>query len=501
MPQYSTLGLDLPTFAEIKAEKALRFPQQGSANSPVVIFPTMNHLQDAILRAISPGTEPSDDPHLSSLVAAGITWLANTLPEPDILVKKGFRRKRNGKPRDDQPIERHPLYDLLERPNPFTSSSTLWKAFAYSWIIRGNVYFLKFRNDFGQVVQLWYEPHFNVTARWIGDKQGEYIPGERSQSHPLVERNDKPNQFINYYELTRDGQKFRVEVADVIHFRDGVDPFSPRYGISRLATILREIYGDSAAATYAANVLGGNGIIPWVLGIDDKEGILGQQDLENIKAKLQEQTTGKNAGNGLVVTSRITFNRTGMTPQEADLRGARMMAQDMFSAVTGIPQIVLNLSSGQSQTTYHNMSEADRRAVQSYLIPLIWHRDQEFTHQLLRDIDSDETHFVESDTSEMAVLQEDENARWERISAAYQNGLLMRGEAREEIGYERSEDGADDVYFVRSGSEVVTLEEEKVSRKASIEATKNPPEPNPELNEGQNPRMLTEGNQQLRLAK
>src|SRR5688572_1727781 len=93
----SILGLDLPTFAEIRAEKAIRFPQTGGS-SVQVIYLNMNSLQDAILRAISPQSEPSDDPHLSSLVAAGVTWLANTLPEPDILVKRGFRRKRNGKP-------------------------------------------------------------------------------------------------------------------------------------------------------------------------------------------------------------------------------------------------------------------------------------------------------------------------------------------------------------------------------------------------------------------
>lgn len=495
----SVLGLDLPSLSEIKAQKSVRFPETGASNV-VTVYPNMNSLQDAILRAISPQSEPSDDPHLSSLVAAGVTWLANTLPEPDIQVKKGFLRKRNGKPRDDSVIEAHRLYELLDRPNPHTSGSTLWKAFAYSWIIRGNVYFLKFRNAFGQVVQLWYEPHFNIVARWVNDRQGEYIPAERSTSHPSVRRDDRPNQFINYYELSRDGQKYRIEPQDVIHFRDGIDPFSPRYGISRLHTILREIYGDSAAAYYAGNLLGGNSVIPYVLGIDDKDGVYSQEDLDNVKARLLAQTTGKNAGQPLVLSNRVTFSRTGLTPSEIDLRTSRMMAQDTFAQVTGIPAVVLNFSSGAEHMTYNNMSEADRRAVQSYLIPLWWHRDQEFTHQLLRDIDSDETHFVESDLSEVAVLQEDENAKWTRVGKAYQDGILKRSEARQAIGYEAAENDADEVYYVRTGSETVTLEEEQVSREASIEATQNPPEPSG-LPEGPQPRMLTEGQQPLRIAR
>ncbi len=163
-------------FQRLKAAlKDLLFPRAAGNTADFVIHPNMNSLQEAILRAISPQSGPSSDPHLSSLVTAGITWLGTTLPEPDLQVKKEFLRKRGGKRKDDNIIERHPIYDLFKRPNPYTSGSTLWKAFAYSWIIHGNAYFIKFRNPFGQVVQLWYEPHFNIRARWVGDKQGEYI--------------------------------------------------------------------------------------------------------------------------------------------------------------------------------------------------------------------------------------------------------------------------------------------------------------------------------------
>lgn len=454
------------------AYKALRFPTGGGSNE-VVIFPTMNAMQDAILRALSPNSEPSDDPHLSSLVAAGITWLSNTLPEPDLLVKKNVSSE-GGENLEDEAVETHPLYDLMERPNPYTSGSTLWKAFAYSWIIDGNVYFIKFRNDFGQVVQLWYEPHFTIRARWLGDKQGEYIskPG------------DRPNAFINYYEVDRDGEKHRVEVGDVIHFRDGVDPHNTRYGLSRLKTILREIYGDSAAASYAARLLGGNGVIPFVLGIDDKDGTLSQADLDNIKGKLLEQTMGANAGKGLVLSSRMTFERTGLTPQEMDTRSSRYMAQEVFSAVTGIPPQVLNFGAGLERSIYNNMAEADRRGVVAYLVPLWWHISQELTHQLLRDIDQNEELFVELDTSEVGALQEDENKLWERIAKAYETGIIKRAEAREAIGYTADEGGADDVYMVKSGSETVTLEQEK-------ELRENPPEPPAQLPPAPNETQLS----------
>jgi len=458
---HSTIVKGLPAY---NALKDIPFPDSGSGNSPVIIFPSINAISDAVLRLTTPGSQPSSDPNLSSLVHAGITWLSNTLPEPDLLVKREFQRKKGGKSRDDDVVEKHPIYDLFERPNQYTSGSTLWKAFAYSWIVAGNVYFLKFRDRFGRVTELWYEPHFTIRARWVNDKQGEYIPGVRSQSGLSIPRNDNPDQFINYYELDRGGQRFRIEPADVIHFRDGIDPYSPRYGLSRMTTILREIYGDSAMASYGANLLAGNGVIPYVLGIDDKEGILNQEDLDNIKTKLIEQTTGANTGKPLVLTSRMSFNRTGLSPQELDLRNSRYMAQEIFSMVTGIPPQVLNSGAGLEKSIYNNMQQADRRAVDQYLQPLWWHIAQELTHQLLPDIDDNENHFVEFDLSEVGALQEDENERWKRFVDAYQGQVIKRSEVRTELGFEVDPDGGDDVYLVRSGTAVETLEEEADAR-------------------------------------
>jgi HK97 family phage portal protein len=455
------------------AFKSVPFGGAGASNSPVVIYPNMNAWQNAISAALSGGTQPSDDPQLSPLVAAGYTWLGSTLPEPDLQVRKEFLRKRGGKKQDDNVIERHPIYQLLKRPNPYASGSTLWKAFAYSWIINGNAYWLKVRNRFGQVVELWNEPYMTIQARWVNDRNGEYIPADRSQSVPAIERNDSPTAFINYYELTRDGQKYRVEPADVVHFRDGEDPYNRRYGLSKMTKIRREIYGDSAVASYSVNLLSGSGVIPYVVGIDDKDGLLSQEDLDNIKAKLEERTTGRNAGKGTVLTARASFNRTGLTPAELDLRASRAMAQDVFSQVTGIPAIVLNFSSGMERSIYNNMSEADRRAIEAYLQPLWWHIAQELTNQLLPEFDQDSSHFMEFDLSEVGALQENENERVDRTIRKYEGGVITRAEARTELDYEADADGADDVYFVRSGSSTMSIEEEEEMRMQALE----PPEP------------------------
>lgn len=460
--------------------KSLPFPSTGGDNI-VTIFPNMNAWQDAITRSLSQGGTPSSDPTLSSLVAAGWTWLGNTVGEPDILVKKEFLRKSGGKKKDDNIIERHRLYELLAEPNAYYSGADLWAAFGYSFILSGNAYWLKLRNEFGQVNQIWPEPYQTIKARWINDKQGRYIPAEESKSVAVIARDDDPKSFINYYELTRNGLAYRVERADIVHFRDVPDPVNQRYGICKMNLMLREIYGDSAIASFAAKLLAGNGVIPYVLAIDDKEGLISEDDLLNIKAKMIAQTTGAHSGEPMVVTSRATVQKTGLSPQELDLRTSRYMAEEVFSRVFGIPLQVLNMGAGNERSTYHNMQEADRRAVDQFLQPLWWRTAQTLTRQLLRDIDPDESHFVEFDTSEVGAMQEDETERVARIVSMYQGQVIKRSEARVELNYEVDPGGADDVYLVKAGTTTVSIDDEIQQREMALE----PPAP-PQVGDGGN---------------
>lgn len=466
MPELLSLNLDLPTFAEIKAEKSLRFPGQGGANTPFTIFPTMNDWQHAITNALPGGaSEPSSDPAKSSLVMSAVRWVSNTLPEaPTEVMKPGED--------DDEIIKNHRLARIIQRPNPYTDEPTLWKSFAYSWVINGNAYWVKFRNGFGQVVELWNEPFFSIRPRWVNDKKGRYIPASESQSNPGIGRDDSPKRFINYYEVDRDGEQFRLEPEDVVHFKDGEDPHNRRLGLSFIGSILREIFGDSAAAEFAGGLLAGNGVPPFVLSIDDKVGQLTQEDIDGIKARLVRQINSRGAREPLV-TQFARVEKMGMTAAEIDLTASRFMGEARFSAVTGIPVECLNLGLGNEHSTYNNVIEAEKVGTRRYLVPLWWAIDMALTRQLLPDFDQDEDHYVEHDTSEVAALQEDENELWARAGKAYQDQVIKRSEARSLIGLD-SEEG-DEVYLVKAGTETVTLEQEEEMRE----------EPDPLSPEGQ----------------
>lgn len=416
------------------AVKALRHPQYVGSYPVWTTWPQWNPTF----------TQKNPDPSASSLVMAGVRWLGNRLPEAPITVQQA-------KAGDDESeiVPKHEMLKLFKRANPFMSASTLWKAFGFSWIIKGDVYFLKWRNDNGQVQQLWYEPHWNVKPRWVNDNQGSYIRG----------RNDDPNAFITYYEVMREGEPQRVEIDDVIHFRDGIDPRNTRCGLSAVGTVLREILSDSQIADFSSKLLGNSGVPPYVLSIDSTIGNLKQEDIERVKDSLMRQTSGNRAGQPIVVAN-ATVHKLGYNPEELDLRVSRYLGEERFCAVTGIPAVCLELGSGSEHAIYNNVSEAEERATNSYLVPLWWHIDEELTVQLLPDFDTNPDRFVEHDLSEVAALQEDETGKHTRVGLDFQNGLITRAQGLLQLDMpadtNEQRTGLDDVFYIKSGASFIS---------------------------------------------
>lgn len=432
MPEQNPLGLYQP-FKREQVKALTEMPQQrspwNSALASVAWSPW-----DALNGRFS-GTNLDyaalvGDLSQSSLVMSGVRWLGNVLPSAPLMVKES-----TGKKGESQEVPNHELAKLWRRPNKFYSGSTLLKGFAYSWILSGNAYFVKVWNDAGKVRELWYEPHWMMRPRWLGDNQGGWLYG------PEV---DDPADLINYYELDRDGRKYRLETSDVIHFRDGFDPKQRRLGLSRIGAILREVYGDGEAANYAARMAGGSGVPSGVLSLD-KDLKAGPEDLENIKNRLVRQTTGDNRFAPLVITG-AKWEQMGIAPDKMDLRAGHRFAEERYSAVTGIPAVALELGAGHEHSIYNNVKAADERAWEAYLLPLYTDIEDTLNIQLLESFEGKSSRrYCRFDTSNVRALMEDEDAKHKRVVGDYQGGVISKGEARSALGYEVKE-GQEDEY-------------------------------------------------------
>jgi HK97 family phage portal protein len=391
----------------------------------------------------------------SSLVMAAVNWLGRVLPEAPLQV---LRADAKGK---EQPIPNHPAIDLLNRPNPFFSGATLLKAFAMSWITSGNVYFLKARNSFGQVVQLWHVPPWMIAPRWPEDG----------------------SEFISYYEYQADGAIARIAVEDVIHFRDGADPTNMgRTGLSPVASVLREICGDNEVAAYQFLLLKQGGVPPVALALKDGQ-VSVAFDVSAVKADYIRSTTGDQRGKVFVSNRAVEITKLGFNPTELDMKVLRHLPESRFASVIGIAKETLGFGVADESSTYNNVTSADERSIQTYAKPLWDFIGDELTHQLRADVGLRRNHRIGFDLRNVAALQEDQNALFERANKTLGSGGITVNEYREMIGLEARPDG--EVYLRSTTIQAVTPQ----LQAAAIEDAMNPPEPD-ELGDGQDREMV-----------
>ena len=176
----------------------------------------------------------SNDLTMSSLVMACVNWAGTTIPSApmQVLQQKGIK--------EWEPIPDHPLVELIADPNPFYSGITYWKAFAYWWLVHGNVYFYKARNPQGAVVELWLLDSRNVIPEWtvIPDTQDRTI----------------------YYRYAGQGLQSVIPSDDIIHLRYGIDPNNPLLGLAPVRSLLYEVAVDTEVSVYSTQIMQNFGI-------------------------------------------------------------------------------------------------------------------------------------------------------------------------------------------------------------------------------------------------
>lgn len=372
----------------------------------------------------------------SSLIMAAVNWTGTALPEAPIDVKK--RKGKSAKV--FEPLPDHPMAELLSHPTRYVegdetsewyAGELLWKAFAFSWIIDGNVYFRKVRNPLGQVIQLWYEPHFTCRPRW----------------------NQDGSEFISYYEVERNGQWYPVSKKDVVHFRYGVDPERPQVGLSPVASLYREVFTDGERARYSSLILRNGGVVPFILSPDPAANSV-KLDPKEIKNEFEYRTTGDNLGKPIVLTGAVKVQSVGSTPDTLLVDKASTIPEERVAAVIGIPAAVLGYGVGLEQTTVGaTMRELREQAYESFLIPTWRLLAAELQSQLLPDFESDTKDLhVAHDLSHVRVLQDDRDKLFTRECLAYEKGIKKRSEVRSALGLD-SDPKIDDVYYVLAASE------------------------------------------------
>lgn len=363
------------------------------------------------------------DPRSNSIVEACILWIQRTFPEAPVRIVS-----LNA---DDEELElpNHELKLLLDRPNPYYPGELLWAATLADRTADGNAYWLKVRSGAGRPVQLWWVPHTMMEPKWPDDG----------------------SVFISHYNYTPDVTPIRVDPADVVHFRSGLDPQNPRKGCSPLKALLREIFTDDEAANYTASMLRNVGVPPVVIS-PGKDAKASQEDLEETKSIYVQRTTGDQRGMPIVMSASTDIKVLGFSPQQMDMRIVRRVPEERVSAVLGIPAAVVGLGTGLENTKVGaTMSEMREQAYESNIIPTQRLMGAELRSQLLPDFGDIRKLKLEFDLSQVRVLQADQNELHSRARDDLKAGGITVNEFREMIDLEPLEGPAGDVLYVPIG--------------------------------------------------
>ena len=362
------------------------------------------------------------DASANSIVISCVRWVQRVFTEAPPIVERWVN--------DRQEWEQHmreEVLDLLERPNGFYNGATLWKATVADLLLTGSAYWVKVRSASGRVVQLWWAPE--------------------SLMSPKADPND-PTVFISHYEYTVDGTPVLLRDADVVQFRDGIDPANPRKGLSAMKSLMREIFTDDEAANMTASLLRNMGV-PGVI-ISPKGDRIGSEAAERVKEVYKQKFSGDLKGEVMVMEGATEIQQFGFSPEQMQMRALRGIPEERITAVLGVNAAVVGLGAGLATTKVGaTLREYREEAFESTIIPMYRELGSELTHQLLGDFEGGQDARIVFDLAKVRVLQDDENKRAERVRGLVTDGLLTVAEGRRSLGWVVSEEH--DVYLRRRG--------------------------------------------------
>ncbi len=371
-------------------------------------------LQTLLRRALPGSTKDwarvAGDLGLNGVVASAIDWYVRNYPQAT---------PRLYRPVDSQqaePVEDHPVIQLMAQPDPMIMGSLFWGWVIQDYKLFGNTYLRKIRSSTrGTVTALQFLPQDMV--RPVGNG-----------TNPLT-----------HYVYTTDGRSFDIPVSDIIHIRYGRDPSDIRIGRAPLTAVLREIATDNTASTTAYGLLANGAMPSLIVGPDAKETSvdMSMDDARQVKRQLHEDLTGDGSGGIVVMTGAYKMDRVSLTPSELALDSVRRVPEERICSALGINPMVLGLGSGLERSTYSNYERAQQAAWEDGMVPLLRTLADAITADLLPEYpETQQGDFVMYDLETVRALADDLQAEALRAEKLYKAGIIDRAEAKRIAGLE-----------------------------------------------------------------
>ena len=248
--------------------------------------------------------------HKSLYVFAAINKIASKVSTIDMSLYQIKSRKG-----DSKEIFIHPALDLLAKFNPFQTKTEFLKT---AWInkkLTGEAFWLKVRNNRGDVVELWNLRPDHMTI--VTD----------------------PVAYIKQYELQKiDGGKEIFDPADIIHFKDP-DPTHPFRGMSPIAVSKTRIETEQSASMYQRDFFRNNARPDALLLTEET---LDTDQRTQMTSAWDEEHRGRHNTSKIgILEGGMKYQQVSISQREMDYIESSKFTRDDILVALGVPKALI----------------------------------------------------------------------------------------------------------------------------------------------------------------
>jgi HK97 family phage portal protein len=347
------------------------------------------------------------DPRQNAVSALAIDWVTrNSLK----VRPKLYRMTRSG---TEVEITNHPIIDLLKRPNPVYGGRSMLVGTIVDYLFEGDAYWYVAKTNRGTPGEI-----YRFDARYVAP---DFPTDGRSFMHGW-RYTPAGTGACEYYAL-----------EEILHIQNGVDPANDRVGYAPLRACPRELAVINASVGYLGGILKNAGATNIVVS-PTAEGMLTEEQADQIRELLWSRISGEDAGSSLVFHTPVNLQTLAGMPKDMLLGDVEASHVARVCAAFGVNPMVLGLP--DPQKTYSNYREAVRAAWNGSVIPVLDAIADAVneTGGLCYAFDPAGRLRLGWDYSSIEELAEDRKILADVASTLWEKGVAMRNEARDMLG-------------------------------------------------------------------
>jgi HK97 family phage portal protein len=372
----------------------------------------------------------------NAIVYACVTVKAQAIQQAPLMVEEYNAESGTWAPTE---IKDHPLLYGFNH-NPDLTQSEMIQFMSMHLDLTGKSFQWKWKSKDGVTRELWPLP-----PSWVEIVRREDLRSQKPKETSRV--------ISHFHVRTPDGNhEWDILPEDMIYTRRP-DPNNLWDGLSRICAATKAITLDNRGDEYKGESMD-TLRLPGVVVKTRKP--LSPRQKEDLRAILRQKIGGDARENAVIISGEEAAIELLNPMKDFDWVGYSSLNETRICMCFGVPPIVIGALVGLENSPWSNTGEAKRWMYQNTIVGM-WGMmsdslNKEQVPEGMRD-----TNRIVFDTSEIKELRDDIEQVWRRAREAFNDGLIMRAEGREMIGYDSTD--ADNVYKYNATTLLVPADE------------------------------------------